>query len=203
MIENTVLFVDDQEEILFLIKRMLKDEPYKVLFANSGEEALEVIKNNEIDVIVTDVIMPNMSGLELLEIVKESHPDMVRIILSGFSQIPTLLSAINNGKIFRYITKPWQVDNEAKGIIHDAIEYSRLIKAKKQDKMISIDSFCDFLSQKGDIFVLAINDKVVKAHSDLSHQVKLNENFDSESLALNKSFEEYSLSSSIKLYLQA
>ncbi len=58
--------------------------------------------------------MPEMSGLELLDHVRESHPHIVRIILSGFSQIPTLLSAINHGKIFRYITKPWKVDEDAK-----------------------------------------------------------------------------------------
>lgn len=201
MLDNTVLFVDDQDEILYLIKRMLKDESYKTLFAKSGEEALDLIENNHIDVIVTDVIMPEMSGLELLDIVKESHPEIVRIILSGFSQIPTLLSAINNGKIFRYITKPWQVDDEAKQIIQDAIEYANLMKDQPQDEMIGLDSFCRFLEKKDDVFVITKNNKLVYIQEEMSNQFKLNQSFSMKETDNNKELVEYSLSPSIKVYI--
>lgn len=202
LLDSTVLFVDDQEEILLLIKRMLKDEPYHILFAKSGKEALEIIENKEIDVIVTDVIMPNMSGLELLDIVKESNPHIVRIILSGFSQVPTLLSAINNGKIFRYITKPWQVDNEAKSIIQDAIEYAKLLNEKQQDSLIDVEAFCELMDKCGHKYVVTIDNKVVYIHKDLSVQVELNQKFNLSEFTLDKKYIEHKMSNRTKVFIE-
>ncbi len=121
--KRTVLFVDDEEKILRSLKRGLLDEPYNALFANSGEEALEVLKNNEVHVLVTDMRMPEMSGLELLRIVKEEYPHIVRMVLSGYTQITTLLTAINQGEIYKFITKPWKLEEEFKPAIRQAIEY--------------------------------------------------------------------------------
>ncbi len=123
MERRTVLFVDDEEKILRSIKRSLLDEPYKTLFAESGREALKVLKWEDVHVIVTDMRMPAMSGLELLENVKKEHPHIIRIILSGCTQVDTLLRAINQGEILRYITKPWKSDEELKTVIRQAIEY--------------------------------------------------------------------------------
>ena len=123
MEKRTVLFVDDEEKLLRSLKRGLLDEPYKTLFANSGEEALEVLKNNEVHVLVTDMRMPEMSGLELLRIVKEEYPHIVRMVLSGYTQITTLLTAINQGEIYKFITKPWKLEEEFKPAVRQAIEY--------------------------------------------------------------------------------
>lgn len=207
MQESTVLFVDDQEEILFLIKRMLKEEPYRILFAKSGQEALNIIEKESVDVIVTDVLMPNMTGLELLDMVKDSHPNMVRIILSGFSQIPTLLSAINNGKIFRYITKPWQVDEEAKRIIRDAIDYSKLLKGNTLNtemdlsKMISMDSFCQFLLERKTPFIVTVSDQVAYVHPDLKDYYETGEDYSEKVLGELTLRKEYQLSELQKVYL--
>ena len=119
----TVLFVDDEEKVLKSLKRGFLDEPYKKLFAISGKEALEILEKNEIYVIVTDMRMPEMNGLELLKIVKEKYPDVVRMVLSGYTQISTLLTAINQGEIFKFITKPWKLEKEFKPAIHEAIEH--------------------------------------------------------------------------------
>jgi len=123
MEKRTVLFVDDEEKILRSLKRGLTDEPYNSLFAKSGKEALEILKREEVHVIVTDMRMPEMSGLELLRIVKKEYPHIIRLILSGYTDIDTLLAAINQGEIFRFITKPWKIDEELKTTIQQAIEF--------------------------------------------------------------------------------
>jgi len=123
MSQRTVLFVDDEEPILRSLKRGLIDEPYNCLFANSGKEALKMIDENQVHVLVTDMRMPEMGGLELLKIVKEKHPQIVRVVLSGYTQIGTLLTAINQGEIFKYITKPWKLEDDFKPSIMAALEY--------------------------------------------------------------------------------
>ena len=136
---RTVLLVDDEEQILRSLKRGLIDEPYKTFFANGGREALEILQQNEVHVIVTDMRMPEMSGLDLLRIVKEKYPHIVRMVLSGYTQITTLLTAINQGEIYKYITKPWKLEEEFKPAVRQAIEHydlqadrNRLV-AKAQD----------------------------------------------------------------------
>lgn len=123
MENRTVLFVDDEEKILRSLKRGLLDEPYNTLFASSGKEALEILKQKEVHIIVTDMRMPEMSGLELLKTVKQEYPHIVRMVLSGYTQVTTLLTAINKGKIFKFITKPWQLEEEFKPAVREAVEY--------------------------------------------------------------------------------
>jgi len=123
MEKRTVLFVDDEEKVLTSLKRGLLDEPYKTLFANSGKEALEILLRNQVHVIVTDMRMPEMSGLELLKAAKKEYPNVIRMVLSGYTQISTLLTAINQGEIFRFITKPWKLEEEFKPAVREAVEY--------------------------------------------------------------------------------
>ena len=123
MENGIVLFVDDEKQILRSLKRGLVNEPYKTLFANSGKEALEILEKEEVHVLVTDMRMPEMSGLELLKIVREKYPDIIRMVLSGYTQVTTLLTAINQGEIFKYITKPWKLDEEFIPAVREAIDY--------------------------------------------------------------------------------
>jgi two-component system response regulator HupR/HoxA len=123
MEEKTVLFVDDEEKVLTSLKRGLLDEPYKTLFASSGKEALETLKRKQVHVIVTDMRMPEMGGLELLRTVKKEYPHIIRMVLSGYTQVSTLLTAINQGEIFRFITKPWKLEEEFKPAVREAVEY--------------------------------------------------------------------------------
>ncbi len=123
MEKRTVLFVDDEEKLLTSLKRGLLDEPYETLFANSGKEALEILEQSQMQVIVTDMRMPEMGGLELLRTVKEEYPHIIRMVLSGYADTDTLLAAINQGEVFRFIAKPWKSNEELKTIIRQAIEY--------------------------------------------------------------------------------
>ena len=107
-----VLFVDDEINVLNSIKRATIEEDFKSLFAVSGEKALEQFKENEIAVIVTDMRMPNMNGLELLENIKEIYPDTVRMVLSGYSQMSQVIATVNKVGVFKYITKPWSNEDD-------------------------------------------------------------------------------------------
>ena len=126
MEKRTVLFVDDEEMLLGSLRRSVIDEPYNSLFANSGKEALEILKGNEVHVLVTDMRMPDMDGLELLKVVKDKHPHIIRIILSGYTDTEALLASINQGEIYRFITKPWKSNIELKIIIRQALEFYEL-----------------------------------------------------------------------------
>ena len=121
--QRTLLFVDDEVRLLRSIERGLLDEPYHLLFAESGAEALKILAQQEVHILVTDMRMPEMTGLELLKIVKEQYPQIVRIVLSGYTQATTLLTAINQGEIFRFITKPWKMEEDFKPAIRQAIEH--------------------------------------------------------------------------------
>jgi len=123
MENRTVLFVDDEEKVLASLKRGLLDEPYEILFAGSGKEAIEILEQSQVQVIVTDMRMPEMGGLELLKAVKKEYPHIIRVVLSGYADTDMLLAAINHGEIFRFISKPWKSNEEIKTIIRQAIEY--------------------------------------------------------------------------------
>jgi len=118
----SVLFVDDEVNILNSLRRGLMDEEYTCYFAISGKEALEIIEKKEIHVIVSDMRMPEMNGLELLKIVAEKSPMMVKLVLSGYTQLPQILVTINQVDIFKFITKPWNLD-ELMSAINKSLDY--------------------------------------------------------------------------------
>lgn len=124
--KNKVLFVDDEINVISAIRRGVADEPYKALFANSAQEALIIMEEQNVDVIVTDMRMPGMDGLTLLKITKEKYPRTVRVVLSGYTQLSQMLATINQGEIFKFITKPWTTDEELLPAVRQAIEYYNL-----------------------------------------------------------------------------
>lgn len=156
MEKYNVLFVDDELNILNAISRITVYENFFTLIATSGEKALEAFKENEIAVIVTDMKMPKMNGLELLEKVKEVAPNTVRIVLSGYAQISQVIATVNKVGVFKYITKPWKNDEEFLPAIHQALEYYDLIK---QNSIFKRE-----LEQKNDeyIKILDNNNKLIK-----------------------------------------
>jgi len=126
MSTGIVLFVDDEENILNSLRRGLIDEDYECLFASNGKDALEIIGNNSISVIVTDMRMPGMDGLTLLKEAKKISPNSTRIVLSGYTQLQQILATINQVDIFKFITKPWKLEEEFKVVIDQALEYYNL-----------------------------------------------------------------------------
>ena len=102
-----VLLVDDEESILNSLRRLLRGQPYELLLASSGAQALEIMEQQSIDLVMTDARMPNMDGATLLARIHQLYPTTTRILLTGYADMPTIIKAINEGKIHRYISKPW------------------------------------------------------------------------------------------------
>lgn len=130
-----VLFVDDETNVLNSINRITIQEEFKSLFATSGEKALEQFEENEIAVIVTDMRMPKMNGLDLLEKVKEISPNTVRMVLSGYAQISQVIATVNKVGVFKYITKPWNTEEEFLPAINEALKYYNLIRENELFKI--------------------------------------------------------------------
>ena len=125
--KRTVLFVDDDEIVLQSLERGLLDETYNKLFARSCKEALEIIQREEVHVIVTDMRMPEMTGLELLKIVRKDYPHIIGMVLSGYELDTALQTAVERGEIFRLITKPWKLGEEDfEALVRRAVEYYNL-----------------------------------------------------------------------------
>ncbi len=103
---HTVLLVDDEPNVLDGLTRVLRKESYEILTANSAEEAARLLHDNIVDLIVSDEEMPGMSGTEFLGRVAKDYPDTVRIVLTGHPTLPAALRAINEGKVYQFLTKP-------------------------------------------------------------------------------------------------
>jgi DNA-binding NtrC family response regulator len=139
MESKTILFVDDDEMTLSSLEMTMENEPCRCLYARSGAQALELLSQNKVHVIVTDMRMPDMSGLSLLKIVREKYPKVVRMVLSGYTQVTTLLAAINEGQIFKYITKPWRLEEEFIPCIRAALEHYDRISSIQEGKPDATD----------------------------------------------------------------
>jgi len=102
--------VDDEENVVSSLKRLLRRDGYRIIQANSGKEGLEMLASNSVGVIISDQRMPGMTGVEFLSQVKEEYPDTVRIVLSGYTELNSVTDAINRGAIYKFLTKPWDDD---------------------------------------------------------------------------------------------
>ncbi len=128
MEKRAVLFVDDDEAVLRSLQRGLLDESYNKLFAKSSKEALEVLKREKVNVIVTDMRMPEMTGLELLRIARKEYPDITGLVLTGYEQDTELQTAVKQGEIFKLIPKPlWKLGGKFERLVRQALDRSDLL----------------------------------------------------------------------------
>lgn len=121
----TLLFVDDEPSILSSLRRLFRPLGYRILTAESGLEGLEVLGRETVDLVVSDMRMPNMDGAKFLKEVRARWPQIVRLLLTGYADMASTIDAINQGEIFRYISKPWN-DEEIVSTVRDALENKRL-----------------------------------------------------------------------------
>lgn len=108
--EIKVLLVDDEVGILNSLRRLLRKEPWTLLMAENGEQALALAEQHELDMVVSDARMPGMDGAQVLAAIQQRQPDCARILLTGYADISTTVRAINEGRIYRYVSKPWDDD---------------------------------------------------------------------------------------------
>src|SRR5687768_3394620 len=128
--KHPVLVVDDESDNLDAF-RFNFGRSFKLLLAGSGEEALAHARAEDVAVIVTDQRMPKMTGLDLLKAARDIRPDAVGIIVTAFTDVDVLIEAINLGRIYRYVTKPWD-SKELRGILVQAIERFHLMRENRR-----------------------------------------------------------------------
>jgi response regulator RpfG family c-di-GMP phosphodiesterase len=127
---GTVLCVDDEPNILSALKRALRGG-CRVLTAGSGAQAIEVLQSERVDLIISDMRMPGMDGAQLLEHAHRHWPQTVRILLTGYADMAATVAAINRGRIFRYINKPWD-DGELQMTVRQGLERLTLERDKQR-----------------------------------------------------------------------
>ena len=154
--DDKVLFVDDEKAILTSVRRLFLDKQINVQIANNSEEALSIIRNNNISVIVSDNIMPGVRGVDLLERVSRISPDTIRIMMTGYADLSTTIDAINKCGVYKFIVKPW-ANNELVSIIEEAITRYRVIQSLKETDEPTMRSLAQTIELK---------DRYTKGHCD-------------------------------------
>ena len=136
--KSAVLLVDDEESILNSLRRLLRGQPYEVVLATSGAQALEIMATRPIDLVMSDARMPGMDGATLLAEVHRLYPATSRILLTGYADLTTIIKAINDGQIHRYISKPWN-DEELQLVLQQTLEHQRLERlARDQTEQLKL-----------------------------------------------------------------
>ncbi|MHB1678423.1 MAG: HD domain-containing phosphohydrolase [Sulfuriferula sp.] len=151
----TLLFVDDEANILAALKRLFRPSGYRIFTAEGGLQGLEVMACEAVDLVISDMRMPEMNGAQFLEKVREQWPDTIRILLTGYAEIGTTIDAINKGQIYRYISKPWE-DSDITLTVRQALERKQL----ERDKLR-----LEILTQKQ-------NDELKELNATLENRVK-------------------------------
>jgi response regulator RpfG family c-di-GMP phosphodiesterase len=121
----TVLCVDDEPNILSALRRTLRADRHRVLIAQSGPEALDLLEREPVDIVISDMRMPGMDGAALLERVHQRWPSNIRVLLTGHADTSAAVAAINRGRIFRYLTKPWD-DGELRAVVRQGVDLLQL-----------------------------------------------------------------------------
>jgi len=128
---NTLLCVDDEEDILNILVQIFRIGKYRVLIAKDGEQALEIINKNEVGVVLCDHHMPGICGVELLRVIRDRCPGIIRILLTGEKSSQVVIDSINKGAVYKYISKPWDQD-ELIITVKEAFEFYHLRMANEQ-----------------------------------------------------------------------
>ena len=135
--QPVLMFVDDESNILNSLRRLFRPLNYKILTAGSGPEALTMLDVETVDLVISDMRMPQMDGAQLLEQVRAKWPDTLRILLTGYADVSSTIAAINKGEIHRYISKPWD-DNDIVLVVRQALERRALEREKRRLELLAI-----------------------------------------------------------------
>jgi len=129
--DKRILIIDDEASVLSTLKRLFRNKPYEVFSALSAEEGLTLLKDQSVDLIISDMRMPHMDGAEFLSIVKDRYPLTERILLTGYSDMDSTIKAINDGGIFGYLSKPWDVD-QLLSLVENALDQTHKNRLKNR-----------------------------------------------------------------------
>jgi DNA-binding NtrC family response regulator len=125
--KHTLLVVDDEMDVCDSVHDLLRRE-YTVLKARNAEEGLKLMRDNIVHIIMTDQRMPKVTGVELLRSIRTGHPQAIRMLFTGYADLDSIIAAINQGHIFKFLKKPWQPDELEQAVHEAAAEYDRLVE---------------------------------------------------------------------------
>lgn len=126
-----VLCVDDEIAILNSLRRVFLDEPWETLFARDGEEGLHVVVSRDVDLVLADFRMPGMDGVEFLKRVRALRPECMRVVLSGYADISLIVAALNDGQIYKFLSKPWN-DDDLRHQVRAFLDHRRLDRENRR-----------------------------------------------------------------------
>lgn len=155
--KHSILCLDDEIDNVEALERLFRKK-YKVFKATSGAEGLEVLKKEPISLIISDQRMPNMTGVEFFAKSMKTHPDAIRILLTGYTDIESIIDAINSGQVYRYVTKPWDPVDLA-NTVDKAVEKYELSHELKEKNAALKKAFADLkvLDEAKNHFMILIN----------------------------------------------
>jgi LytS/YehU family sensor histidine kinase len=146
MRSSKILYIDDEADNLFPFRAVFR-RYYNVFTANSGEEALKLLKKQSFDLVISDQRMPGMTGVELLQEVRRLYPDTIRMVMTGYSDMQTIIDAINQGNIYYYIAKPWNAE-ELKVVLDNALEAIELRRRNQQLEKAQVQAQFEILKNQ-------------------------------------------------------
>jgi signal transduction histidine kinase len=126
----SLLVVDDEPDLVDSVKDLLRRD-YHVLGANRASEGLKILEQRPVQIVMTDQCMPEMTGVEFLSILREKHPDTIRLLFTAYADIKAVIDSINQGSVYRYITKPWE-PHDLQAVLRQAVEHYDLLAERKQ-----------------------------------------------------------------------
>ncbi len=162
-----IMYVDDEEHNLTSFAATFRKE-YKIHTATNGNDAIEIMRKEDIKLVITDQRMPEMTGIQLLEKLSPEFPDAIRMILTGFSDIEVIIEAINTGRVFRYITKPWD-ENELRMTIENARQLFDL-KTSNKSLVAELKQKVEEQDQTLKLFIKYVPEQVVKKTLERSNE---------------------------------
>ena len=171
--DNAVLLVDDEANILNALARLFLDRDVRVLRAGNGEEALGIVRREPVAVIVSDNLMPGMRGVELLSRVRDLSPDTVRVLLTGYADLPTAIEAINRGEVFRFHVKPW-VDEEIVRTVDEGVRRHQLVRSLRHGDEAALRSIAQTIELK-DPYTRGHCDRVAAFALTIAESLRLSE----------------------------
>lgn len=136
--KHTLLVVDDEPDVCDSVHDLLRRE-FNVLKAKSADEGLKLMRDNEVHIIMTDQRMPKVTGVELLRSIRAGHPQAIRMLFTGYADLDSVIAAINQGHIFKFLKKPWKPDELEQAVREAAAEYERLVESAETMEKLRVE----------------------------------------------------------------
>lgn len=160
-----IMIVDDEPANLRVLERLFRAD-YRVVTAPSGAEALALLEQNDVALMISDQRMPEMTGIELMTKTVDIRPHMVKILLTGYTDVGAIIAALNSGLVYRYLTKPWTND-DLRLTVSRALEHYEMMKAKHQLGMEN-QRLRAMLQEINEIASVVVNPGSVSPRKDVS-----------------------------------